>query len=316
MVAEHKTTSASWQYPFAIRLGNAILSYARYIGKAFWPDHLALMYLHPGYSLRWWQVWASLLFLVVASVLIAAGRRHRYLVVGWLWFLGMMLPTIGLVQVDASAMAGRYAYLPLVGLFLIVCWGVVEWAEQPHLPRFALPAASIAALLVLSAMTYPQVGYWSDPITLWTHTLEITHSNWIADRHLGGGYRARGQPEQALAHFYRAAENGRQDPYVILNIALIEHQRGNQRLAIPYYEKYLAISPDDPANVQVLFNLGHAYDELGDHSRAAEYYLAANHPRPPPHPDIDWQGAWWRELGPYVRERLREWRSGDTSSPK
>ena len=84
MVAEHKTTSASWHYTFAIRLGNAILSYARYIAKAFWPDHLALMYLHPGYSLRWWQVWASLLFLVAASVLIAAGRRHRYLVVGWL----------------------------------------------------------------------------------------------------------------------------------------------------------------------------------------------------------------------------------------
>lgn len=303
------------QYTFAIRLGNAILSYARYVGKAFYPAHLALMYLHPGNSLRWTQVGAALLFLVAVSAFVIAQRRHRYLVAGWLWFVGMMVPTIGLVQVDVSALADRYAYLPFVGLFLMVCWGVAEWATQRHLPRGLVTATSVVVLLVLSATTYRQVGYWRGRITLWTHTLDVTDRNWVAEVHLGTAFRQRGQTEEALAHFYRAAEDRPWDASINLNIALIEHQRGNQRQAIPYYEKVLATSPDDPTNVQVLTDMGHAYDDLGDTARAREYYQAALRPRPiPPRPGVNWQGDWWRDLGPFLRERFRERRSGDKSS--
>jgi protein O-mannosyl-transferase len=245
------------------------------------------MYLHSGYSLPWGKVWLALVFLTGTSALVVAGRRHRYLVVGWLWFLGMTVPTIGLVQVDVSALADRYAYLPVVGLFLIVCWGVAEWAKQRHLPRVLLPAASVVVLLALSALTYRQVGYWSDRITLWTHTVEVTHRNWVAEGRLGAAYEQRGQTEQALAQFYRSAEDNPLFPGTDLKIALIEHQRGNQRVAIPYYEKFLAASPDNPLNVQVLINLGHAYDELGDHARAEEYYREASRPRALPHPKIE-----------------------------
>ena len=105
------------------RLANALVCYARYVGKAVWPTRLAPMYPHPGNSLAKWEVFTALLFLLVVTALVTAGRRHRYLPVGWLWFLGTLIPMIGLVQVGRQAMADRYAYLPFIGLFIMICWG-------------------------------------------------------------------------------------------------------------------------------------------------------------------------------------------------
>jgi tetratricopeptide (TPR) repeat protein len=318
MVAQNAARGHRWSYTLAIRLGNAIVAYAQYLGKAVWPKGLALEYLYRGNSLTRWEVLGASLLLLTITALVGAGLRHRYLLVGWLWFLGTLLPMIGLVtQPDLEALADRYAYISFLGLFLMVCWGVAEWAEQQHLPRALLAVASVAVLLVLSIVTHRQVGYWSDRVTLWTHTLEVTHRNWEAETRLGAACRERGQPEQALAHFYRAAEDGPRDPFINLNIAMIEHQRGNPRQAILYYERVLAVAPDDSNNVQVLANLGYASEELGDHARAEQYFLAARQPRTLAlaHPAIDWRGAWWRDLGPYLRERFREWGSGDASSP-
>ncbi len=110
------------------RLANAIVCYARYVGKAVWPTHLAPMYPHPGSSLANWEVFSALLFLMVVTALVIAARRRRYLPVGWLWFLGTLIPMIGLVQVGRQAMADRYAYVPFLGLFIMMCWGVADCA--------------------------------------------------------------------------------------------------------------------------------------------------------------------------------------------
>ena len=131
-------------YPFVPRLENAIVSYVRYIGKAIWPSHLAFMYPRTSWAL--WQVGAALVVLLVITGMVLAGRRHRYLPVGWFWFLGTLVPMIGLVQVGAQAMADRYAYLPLIGLFIMVCWGVSDWAGQRHLSTAWLAAPSLVAL--------------------------------------------------------------------------------------------------------------------------------------------------------------------------
>ena len=130
-------------YPLSVRLENAIVAYASYVKKTFWPVDLAPMYPHPGDSLVRWQVFAGLLFLLVVSILVGLEWRRRYLPVGWLWFVGTLVPMIGLVQVGTQAMADRYAYLPLVGLFIMVCWGVGDWAEQRHVsPVGSEPPAS------------------------------------------------------------------------------------------------------------------------------------------------------------------------------
>ncbi len=307
MFAEHKESSASWPYTFSIRLGNAIWCYARYVGKAFWPTRLAVLYPHPGNAVRWGLVWASLLFLVAVTALVLARRRERYLVVGWFWFLGTLLPMIGIVQISLPAMADRYAYVSFIGLFLMVCWGVADWAKYRHLPRLALPVTSLAVLAVMSVITHRQIGYWSDSVTLWTHTLAVTPRNWAAELGIGIAYQRAGQLEEALPHFYRAAQDRPDDADVNLGIAIVEHQRGNLRQAIPYYEKVLAVSKDTRITSQAWANMGHAYSDLGDTARAKECYEALR-PRPvPPGPATSWHG--WRDLGPYIRERFREWKS-------
>jgi tetratricopeptide (TPR) repeat protein len=316
MMAQQVVGAQKWPYTLAIRLENAIVAYAQYVGKAVWPAHLVFEAAYRGDSIRWWEVLGSSVVLLTISVLVATGRRHRYLVVGWLWFLGTLVPMIGLVvQPHLEALADRYAYISFLGLFLMVCWGVADWAKYRHLPRLVLPVTSLAVLAVLSVITYRQVGYWRDSITVWAHSLQVTPRNWVAELGIGISYQQQGQLEEALPHFYRAAQDRPENPEVNLGIAVVEHQRGNLRLAIPYYRKVLAVSNDARITTQVWTNLGHAYSDLGDSDRARECYEALQpHPAPPVRA-INWHGAWWRDLGPFIRARLRQWRSNDSSSP-
>ena len=316
MMAQQVAGAHKWPYTLAIRLENAIVAYAQYLEKALWPANLVFEAVYRGDSIRWWEVVGASVVLLVITVLVVAGRRHRYLVVGWLWFLGILVPMIGLVvQPHLEALADRYAYTSFLGLFLMVCWGVADWAKYRHLPRLVLPVTSLAVLAVLSVITHRQIGYWKDNVTLWTHTLQVTHRNWMADWSIGIAYQQQGQLEEALPHFYRAAQDRPDDPGVNLGIAVVEHQRGNLRLAIPYYRKVLAVSQDPKITAQAWANLGHVYSDLGDIAQARECYEALR-PRPaPPAPAINWHGAWWRDLGPFIRERFRQWRSEDASSP-
>jgi protein O-mannosyl-transferase len=319
MFAEHKASPKDWPYTLSIRLGNAILSYARYVGKAFWPLHLAYLYPHPGNSLRWGQMWVALLFLIAVSALVIAQKRRRYLAVGWFWFVGTMVPMIGLVQIDTPALADRWAYVCNVGLFLMVCWAVAEWTERWGFSRIALAATGLAILVLLSVRASRQVAYWSDSVTIWTHTLDVTHRNWIAEMNLGALLHDRGQTEKALAHYCRAAEEEPANVDVNLTAAFAEHENGNLRQEIRYYENVLAVSKDDQINAQVWANMGHAYSRLGDHAHAKVCYQAALRihpipPLPPPRPFINWQGDWWHDLGSLVRERFQTWKSKLVSS--
>jgi tetratricopeptide (TPR) repeat protein len=308
MFAEHK--AEEWPYTFSIRLGNGILSYARYIGKLFWPLHLSYLYPHPGYSLRWGQVWGALFLLIAVSAFVIARRHERYLLVGWFWFVGTMVPVIGLVQIDLPALADRWAYIGFVGLFVMICWGVAEWADAWRLPKPVLPLASAAVLIILTLLTYRQVEYWRDSLTIWTHSLEVTHRNWVADMNIGFFLQQKGQSEEALAHWQRAAEDQPTNADISLNVAFLEHQRGDLRQAIQYYEKVLAVSKTASINAQVLANMGHAYSALGDEARAKQCYLEAERvrqlppPPPPPQPIVKWDGDWWH-LGSFLRERLQ-----------
>jgi protein O-mannosyl-transferase len=269
-----------WPYTFPVRLENAIVSYARYVQKMFWPSGLAPMYLHPGNSIRWWQVSVALVFLLAVTALVAVCWRRRYLAVGWLWFLGTMVPMIGLMQVGKQSMADRYAYLPYLGLFIMLCWGVADWAQGRHLPAALLPAVSFAVLAALAVLTYRQVGYWADDVTLWSHTLEVTDRNWFAESGLGDALKKRGQSEEAMQHFFKALAVNPGDSDSNLAVAVYEHQTGNLRESIAYYEKFLATADDvtiadKKLRYQVLGNLGHVYRRLGDTDRASQYFEQA-----------------------------------------
>jgi protein O-mannosyl-transferase len=263
------------EYPFEVRLENTVVSYARYIGKAFWPSHLAAMYPHRANQLPGWQVAAAAIVLLAISALVTIRRRERYLSMGWCWFLGTLVPMIGLVQVGGAAMADRYAYIPLIGLFLMVCWGVTEnsakWQASPR--WLTVPAG--ATLLALGMSTYRQVGVWHDSETLWSHTLAVTERNFVAHDHLGGALLMEGRKEEAIPHFRAAVAIRPDDPLGHLDLGAYAQEQGNLPAAIEQYQLVLGFTSDALLREQAYANLGSAYRNLEDYTRAQQNFEQA-----------------------------------------
>jgi protein O-mannosyl-transferase len=278
--------------PLSSRLGNAIVSYPRYLGKAFWPVHLAPMYPLPGHSLRTWQVLAALLLLLAITALAFAARhRHRYLLVGWLWFLGTLVPMIGLVQVGVQAMADRYAYLTFVGLFIMLCWGVADLypekigessglQKRTEPRRVVLAGISVLVLLGLMVVTHRQIDYWNESVTLWEHTLQVTGPNWVAENNLAHALLNEGQEEDAIVHFRAAVAINPSDADSTLNMGAYEQAHKNLPGAIELYKKMIAMTKDTarlnaPKRALTFRNMGHAYREMKDYADARDCYQQA-----------------------------------------
>ncbi len=256
-----------WPYTFPIRIENAIVAYARYVQKAFWPWKLAILYPHPGTFLPAWHVVLASMLLLTVTALVLAGYRYRYLPVGWFWFLGMLVPVIGILQVGRQALADRYAYQSFLGLFILVCWGVADWSKHKRLPAAFLPSISALVLLALTVVTYRQIGYWNDNLAMWTRALQVTQNNWVAEDMVGGLLSSQGHSEEAIAHYRVAAALAPKDPISNLTIAIYEHQHGNPRDAIRFYQIALA-GMDDPLEQAKLYqNMGVAYRDIGDHEQ-------------------------------------------------
>jgi Tfp pilus assembly protein PilF/uncharacterized membrane protein YhaH (DUF805 family) len=285
-------------YARSIRLENAIVSYARYVENAFWPLRLSVFYPYPGNSLKAWQVGGTFLFLLAVTAWVVYARRRRYLPVGWFWFLGTLIPMIGLVQVGTQAMADRYAYLPFVGLFVMICWGTADFASEKRLPAALLPGVSVVILAALMSLTYRQVGYWNDHVTLWTHALEVTSNNWLAENNLGTALLKAGSMDAAAPHFRAAATLNPTDPNVNLNLGTYEQSRGNLPGAIERYKEAATIARNSKVTARAYNNLGYAYRDLGDYPDALESFEQA----------VKWNpefSGYWISLG------ITEQKSGD-----
>jgi hypothetical protein len=300
LIAQHVTGGAQ---PFTlwVRMENAFVSYTRYLQKAFWPTHLALYYPHPGRTLHWWQVGASMVTLLLITILAARARNHRYLIVGWLWFLIMLVPMIGLVQADVQGMADRYAYTSFIGLFIMLCWGLSDFVAERHLPRALLPAVSVLVLIALTSVTWRQIGYWQDNISLWAHSAEVSPGNWKAEYLLGGSQDAAGLHDAAAQSYFRAAAINPTDPFINLNIATYEQTHQNLPLAIEYYKKVLPQAWNSDQKTQVLTNMAAIYRQMGDYT-AANDCMAKVTALPPR--KVDWQGKWWEQIMPTIKQFL------------
>jgi tetratricopeptide (TPR) repeat protein len=218
--------------------------------------------------------------MVITALVVEGRRRYRYLLVGWFWFLGTLVPMIGLVQVGDHATADRYAYLPLVGLFIMICWGVPDWAEQRHVSVPWLAGLSIAALVTLAAITHRQLGYWKDDVTLWSHATQVTSGNWIAEVKLYSALLDRGQIDKAIPHLRAADLISPSNPLINQYIGLYEQQQGNLREAIERYKQVISITQNHILNyaglrVQTMVNMAVAYRDLGDSAHAYESMEAA-----------------------------------------
>ncbi len=248
------------------------MAYATYLWKMVWPSHLAPLYPHPGDSLAAWQVVVSGLVLLAVSGVVLRFRSRRYLMTGWLWFLGTLVPVIGLVQVGDQAMADRYAYIPLIGIFVMIAWGATDLADSRRI-GFAgrmIPAACI--LLALSWATNRQVGYWSSSYDLWTHTLAVTDRNFIAEDNLGGALLLQGKPDEAYPHFQAAAKINPRDPMSHSNLGAYLQQHGQLPEAMEQYQRTIELTSDAGLLAATYANLGAAYRKLGDDEKARDSF--------------------------------------------
>ncbi len=260
------------QFSLSVRLQNAVVAYATYLWKMIWPSHLAPVYPHPGDSLAVWQVATSaLVLLAVTGVVLRFGSR-RYLMTGWLWFLGTLVPVIGLVQVGDQGMADRYAYIPLIGIFVMIAWTAADLTDsyQIGLRARMIPAACV--LLVLSFATNRQLGYWSSNYDLWTHALAVTDRNFVAQNNLGGALLLLGKPDEAYTHFQAAAEINPNDPMSHSNMGAYLQQRGKLSEAMEQYERTISLTSDAGLLSATYANLGAACRQLGEDDKARDSY--------------------------------------------
>lgn len=260
------------QYSLLLRLETAVISYVRYLGKALWPSNLVALYPHPTALYRIWQVAAAAALLMLVTVLVLRARHRRYLAVGWLWFMGSLVPMIGLVQVGAHSIADRFAYIPFVGLFLMAIWTAVDWAEARRVPTLWFASAGVSWLLVLGGLTYHQVGYWHDVPSFWTRTLALTENNYIAHDTLGDFLASQGRTEEAAAHFRAALAIRPDDLPANLNLGTYEHGRGNLPAAIDRYQMVALHAADAGLRATAYGNLGSAYRQMGESMKAKQCY--------------------------------------------
>lgn len=271
--AQRGALTSSTAQPVPWRFGNAFCSYAIYIKQTVFPSGLALLYPHQGTKLPLWEIGLSAALLAGILWGVFAGRKkYPYLITGWLWYLGMLAPVIGIMQVGPQAHADRYTYLPQIGLTIMFVWLAADWCASLRYRRAVLSTAAAVVLTVLAVTAYRQTQYWRNSISLWTHTLECTGENSIAHNNLGGLLGQKGQLEKAIMHFEKAIKISPDftDAYYNLGVILGSLERFDE--AIPYLEHALKINPDDAGGHCVL---GAVFSKQGQPDKARLHFEKA-----------------------------------------
>jgi len=260
------------RFPLQGRLENAIYSYAAYVWKTFWPARLAPLYPHPGNSLAGWKVTLAAVFLIAVSGLVFKLRTRSYLLAGWLFFLGTLVPVIGFVQVGSQAMADRYAYLPCLGIIVMAVMGASDLADSKKLGRPLRVAIAACILVAISAVSSRQIGYWKDSLTLWSHALAVTENNFLAEDGVGGALIQEGRAEEAYPHFQHAAGIVPDDPisHAAIGAYLQQHLRFAE--AIQQYQIVVHLACTPGLRALEYANLGSAYRRLGNLVQAKESF--------------------------------------------
>ena len=269
---EHALTSSM---PFSWRFKNAIFSYLAYLGKAIWPVGLAPYYPHPENTLAWTIVALAGVGLVGVSVVVWRFRERKYLLVGWLWYLGTMLPMIGFIQTGRQGMADRFMHIPMIGLLFAVVWLMGDVAVENHWQKEIAIAIFLVALAAFAAVTIKQIGYWQDSYTLFAHTLEVTKNNGFAENDFAVALMERGEPELAAPHFVAAVRLSPDLASAHYNLAVLLQKRNRLDDAEQEYRAALALSSDHMEIVQSHNNLGILYLGEGKYSAAMAELSAA-----------------------------------------
>jgi len=278
IIAQHggKSMTTLDVLPFAQRLANASISYVVYLVKTAWPANLAPFYPHPGPAISYptAALCAFLLLSATIAVLVVI-RRAPYVAVGWLWYLGTLLPVIGIIQVGAQAMADRYTYVPLIGIFMVIAWGGYDLVIAFTPPRrkiaaqWAIKGMALLVLHVFGIAAVVQTRHWSDSISLFRHTLRVTKNNHLAHKNLGVALADKKHFKEAMEEYVKAIRIKPNDPDLYYNMAnaLSELQRSEE--AVEYYRKAIEINAD---HLNAHYNLGNTLAHMGRFGEAAAQY--------------------------------------------
>ena len=247
-----KVNRLNWM-PFSFRLENAVVSYVIYLKEMVWPAGLAIPYLSTHLTI--WKVTVSAMLLAVISVGVFVFQRHRYLVVGWLWYLGMMVPVIGIVQISYYVQADRYTYLPQIGLYILAAWTTAELCSSWRHGRLVLTVGGAMIIAVLIFCARIQILYWQNTETLFQHALAVTQNNIVACNKLASFYSRQGRMTEAMDYYVRALQINPDDSDVLYDLGNAFAQRGDWDNAISSYRHALQVTPNQ---ADILNNLGFA----------------------------------------------------------
>jgi tetratricopeptide (TPR) repeat protein len=254
-VLQKRATGAIPPLPFLWRIQNAVATYVIYIWETLWPTRLAVFYPHPNDTLTIWEILLAIGLLLAMTIAAIVFRRKRpYLFTGWFWYVGMLVPVIGLVQVGEQGHADRYTYLPHIGLFLLAVWLVADvTAVSQRRSRVVVPAAVIIVVLALAWAAFIQTSYWRNSETLWIHALAVTSNNDVAHNNLGYLCVERGELDKAISHFETALRirSSKRDPhysvgsaFVQVNLADALARKGQPDEAMVHYEEAIKLQPN------------------------------------------------------------------------
>jgi Flp pilus assembly protein TadD len=269
---------ASEEIALPARVANAIWSYVAYLGQTIWPAGLAAFYPHPEGTLPLGRVVGAALFLAAVTGLLFKWReRLRPQLVGWLWYLGTLVPVIGLVQVGTQARADRYAYVPLIGVFVAVAWTGARLVARGWFPREVAAGLSAVALVALGVVTVQQTPVWRDSVSLFEHTIAVEPESWVAQYNLGNAYEELGRHEDAVARYRETVRLRPEFARAHNNLGNALDALGRTAEALPSYERAVQLKPD---LVEAHNNLGIAYAALGRHEAGQAALRAAVKLRP------------------------------------
>jgi len=260
-------------FSFFLLFANASVSYLQYIAKMFWPVRLAIFYPHPGRDVSiLYAIVSAAVLLVVTILILRFAKNRRYLVTGWFWYLGTLVPVIGLIQVGEQAMADRYTYITLTGLFIIIAWSLPELFERWRYKKIVLASSAVLVISAVSTYTYFQLRYWRDDLTLFQHALDVTENNYKANYCLAIALCGQGKLDEAIDYCSRAI---RIKPDVLqprMGMGYILRQAGRLDESAQEYQKVLQIKPDDPI---ALNGLGSTLNQQGKYDQAVKYFTEA-----------------------------------------
>lgn len=266
-------------YPLSDRIANALISYSLYIWKMIWPQNLAVFYPFPD-TLPAWQIMAATLALVVITALaIRSIKKRPYFIVGWLWYLGTLVPVIGLVKIGDFAMADRYTYVPLIGLFIIISWGVPELLRKWRGKTLALPLVALVVLASFAAVTRVQIRSWANSIVLYQHAIQVTRNNFLAHYALGDILAAEGKFDEAISHFAEAVRSRPDKATLQNNLGRALASQGMFDEALPHLTAALQIKKNFAEahyNIGIALAAKRRYPEAIDHlTSALKLYLTS-----------------------------------------